>query len=302
MNSLRLFWGLVVLSLGGLLIAVSEGYLDASIWESLWLIWPVILVVIGLRFLIKNDKLLMGVTLLVFLASALFVASDYRADSTVPLSFARESQSANYDIAAVKNVDVVVVTGATRLRLGALPEGTPAGTLYKINSAQMGRVSVIKSIDGDTVKLLIQETGQGYQMGPGMMRGRELEVLLPAELLLSLRVEGGATKLDIDLSNLETTGVELAIGASNSDIILGTNSASQTFKIEAGASNMRFLVPDGVGIDAMTEGGLSNVTSDAELEMVKSEDRYTTKDFATSATQVQMTVSSGLANIKFIRK
>lgn len=297
-----MFWGLVVLSFGGLLIAVNEGYLDASIWESLWLIWPVILVVIGLRFLIKNDKLLMGVTLLVFLASALFVASDYRADSTVPLSFARESQSANYDIAAVKNVDVVVVTGATRLRLGALPEGTPAGTLYKINSAQMGRVSVIKSIDGDTAKLVIQETGQGYQMGPGMMRGRELEVLLPTELLLSLRVEGGATKIDMDLSGLHTAGLELAVGACDGDIVLGTKSASQNFKIEAGASNLTFIVPNEVGISAKTEGGLSSVTSDTEMEMVKSEDRYTTKDFTTSPTQVQMTVSSGLANIKFIRK
>ena len=51
MNLGRIFWGLVFLIAGLVLLGVNLGWLPAEVWSRLWTFWPLILVFIGARLL-----------------------------------------------------------------------------------------------------------------------------------------------------------------------------------------------------------------------------------------------------------
>jgi len=301
MNSMRLFGGLTLLALGAVFVAVSRGTLDSSIWINIISLWPVLLVLLGLRLIVRNDKLLMLITLFVFLFSVLFVAVTYKED-TIVYKGRQEVSTGNYDVGNVKKLNVDLNTGAVRLKLGVLPDGTANSVLYKVRSSNMGKVSVSQTVNGDTGDLKIQENNVDIPWGPQMMASRELELLLPKNLILALNVDIGASKLDLDFASLTTEKVTLDIGASSGNISLGQNTSRQSFVLHSGASNLVFYVPKEVGVSLAVDGGLSTVVSEADLAIEKMGDNYATSNFETYPTQVSITGTTGATSINFKRK
>ena len=51
MTAGRVIWGLIVLVLGVLLLAANFGWIDRGFVLSLWQLWPLILVLIGIGLL-----------------------------------------------------------------------------------------------------------------------------------------------------------------------------------------------------------------------------------------------------------
>jgi len=301
MNSMRMFGGLTLLALGGVFVAINQGALDSSIWLNIFSLWPVLLVVLGLKLLIRNDKLLAILTLFVFLFSILFVAITYDED-TIVYKGRQEVSTGSYNVESVKKLDLSLNTGAVRLKLGVLPEGTASGVLYQIHSSNMGKISVVQTISGDTVSLNLEEKSLNLPMGPQMMASRDLELLLPADLILKLNLDIGASKLDLDFSSLKTEKVTLSIGASSGDIYLGRETTRQSFELQSGASNLVFYVPKEVGVTLAVAGGLNNIQSDSDLSIEKNGDTYSTSNFETYETQVSITASTGATNINLKRK
>jgi len=78
MDSMKLFWGLLILGLGGVFLCINQGIISSSIWGIIVLLWPVILLAIGLSLLIKNEKLASFAILLLVLGATTFIVIEYK--------------------------------------------------------------------------------------------------------------------------------------------------------------------------------------------------------------------------------
>lgn len=96
--------------------------------------------------------------------------------------------------------------------------------------------------------------------------------------------------------------LNLNVGASSGDFYLSERESRQNITLNAGASNLTFHIPAGLGVKATLDGGLNTVNSDSSLGLSKAGDSYLTTGFDESAKQVVITGSTGVSNIKFVRE
>ncbi len=55
MKSLNLLYGLILLVIGLILLGINLGWWSPMVWDQLWHFWPVLLILIGLRLVIKSN-------------------------------------------------------------------------------------------------------------------------------------------------------------------------------------------------------------------------------------------------------
>jgi hypothetical protein len=311
MDSMKLFWGLVIALLGIAFIGTNLGWWTSAIWWFVWSLWPIILIAFGLKLIVTDERLL-GILLIALLAAAvIFVA--YGVSNGTKVNVNRnffgmrvssetfsEDITDQFDPAVTKNLNVTVSTGAAQVSLKALPSTAGKDVLYRFKSTDMGELEVKKTASGDTVTLVVSEDNVGMMpFNRSRLVDRQLEIYLPEPLMLDLKLDSGASKLDADFSSLSVSNVRLNIGASSGDIRLSSKISKQTLRLDAGASGITFHVPTGLGVKATLDGGLNTVNYDSALEMTKNGDTYVTKNFENATNQIVITSSTGVSSIRF---
>ena len=313
MNPLKFFWGLIIVLLGFTLIATNAGWISTGVWWSVLLLWPVILIVLGLKLLLyNNDKLFMWLALVLVLIAAAYVVAvnqnkwnlsfGERSNINIGTGVYSENFTDKFDANSVKKLNLTVSTGAAEVNIHALSNDTAADVLYQVKTSDMGKISIDRSVNGDTVALKVNEENFGFQINPGNGLKRQIDISLPQALLLDLDLSSGASKVNVDLSSLMTENTKFSIGASSGEITLSDKVARQTFIIDAGASNLTFKLPSALGVKATFDGGLNNVNIDSDLGFTKSDDTYLSPNFDKATNQLLLTASVGVSSIKFQQK
>lgn len=310
MNSMKLFWGMILLLTGATFIAVNMGYVESSVWLDIFALWPLILVVLGLRLLIKNEKLLAVIYMLIVLFAVSFIVASAgtknitssRSDDLFGGMMNRVTYSENltdtFDISSSKNQNIRINTGAAKVHILALSGDKPSDTLYVVKTRDMGKLSIQKTVSGDSINLVIEESSAGLRLGHGMIN-REIEVYLSPALLSDIGLDSGASKLNIDFSQLQIVKADLNIGASSGDIYLGSKTAKQGLTVDSGASKIVFHMPPAIGVRATFDNGVSSINTEFAPEMTKTGNIYVTKNFENAPTQISITGSVGASSVKF---
>lgn len=78
MKTDNFFWGLFFILIGGLILAVNFGYVDNSAWRSLLNLWPLFLVIIGLRIVLTpNNPFYIFLVLVIFVLAFLYATNAF---------------------------------------------------------------------------------------------------------------------------------------------------------------------------------------------------------------------------------
>lgn len=257
-----LFWGLVLVLLGGLLFLNAAGVPLPGGMHALQLFWPAVLVLLGVWILLG------------YFWQGAGVEGDKR---TIQLQGAREaSLRLNY--------------GAGRLKLGAGASGEQFLT------------GTFAGIVEQKVKLVGEQLQVRLEMGPfpsfllGGSGGAEWEVLLNREVPTSLRVETGATRSELDLSELRITELKLSTGASKTDLLLPARAGTTTVNIELGAASLDILVPKGVAARVRAEQGVSAIEVDT-ARFPFNNGIYESADYSSAQNRVDIIIQAGVGRV-----
>ena len=265
MGRSTLFWGVILILIGALLLLNNLGVLDVNVWS---LIWPLFLIALGLW-------ILWG-----------FVAGPRPVEAkevVIPLEGAARAS-------------VHIRHGAGRLHVdaGVGPGELAAGTFGGGLDHRVRR-------DGDMLDVEMRVPSDGFpafvlpwMWGPG--GAFDWSFSLNGEIPLSLDLETGASDMRLDLTDLRVIDLRLQTGASATDLTLPANAGHTRVKIGAGAASVKIRVPSGVAARIRISGALAGITVDKN-RFPRVGDVYQSVDYDTAPNKVDVDMETGVGSV-----
>jgi hypothetical protein len=252
-------WPVAWLVVGALLLLSTTGNLASGPGELIGQWWPLALVVLGVWFLLGG---------------------------IVPRS--GPSEALVLPIGGATEAKVRIQYGAGELTTHA----AAAGNL--VDGQFVGGVTHRQ--DGPGRVELRQDTTNGW---PWFDRRFVWDVGLTPELPMDLRVDGGATRMVLDLRDLKLRSLELHTGASGTRVLLPRAAGATAVRAESGAAELVFEVPAGVGARIRSRMVLGSTQID-EGRFPPTALGYESLDYASAQNRVDIDVQGGVGSLKVV--
>lgn len=259
MSRNQLFWGGILILVGGLMLAGELGVRLPNGNSLMSLFWPLLLIGLGAWVLLS-----------VFMRGKI------------------EVESASVELQDAREASVRINHGAGELRLhgGAasteLLHGTFGGGLnQKVNR------------NGDQLEVKMRPAND-FIMFPPFVSIIQLDwdVSFNTSIPISLNMNTGANKSEINLRDMNVTNIKLTSGASDTVITLPERGRLK-LDCEVGAASLTVIVPEGVAIRARATIGAGDFQTD-KTRFPNNE----SPDFASAQNAVDIHVTGGAASVR----
>lgn len=262
-----LFWGVVVLIIGVVLLLNNFGLLgDMNLWG---LILPLGLLVLG-----------SWVLLAAFLGPSRFEVQEVE----IPLGGASSGR-------------ITLHHGAGRMLIAG-----GAGTDVLLAGSFGGATDYTRRQVGNDLDVEMRLTSKGFPFfaspsvwGAG---GMVWDMRLNGSVPLALDINTGASEARLDLSDLQVTHLRLETGASSCQVTLPAAAGRTRARISSGVASMVVRVPSGVAADIRVEAGLSGVDIDTTRFLLVGKDHYRSPDYDTAANRAELELRSGVGSLE----
>jgi hypothetical protein len=261
-----LFWGIVIILVGVVLLLNSMGYFEnVNVWG---LVFALGLIVMGLWVL-----------------SSIFFG---------PRKFGAEEAAIPLEGAEHAKVRIRHGAGVLRMDASAEPDmllnGTFGGGLEHDAKQQGGMLDVEMRTPSFVFPTVIFPGvwigGEGLAWKFGMSRDATLE----------LDIETGASDARLDLTSLRVSELRLQTGASSTHITMPAEAGHTHARIDAGAASVAVRIPTGVAARVRASGGLASIHVDRK-RFPRSGGVYQSPDYDTAANRVDLRVEAGVGSV-----
>lgn len=255
----ELFWGALLVVLGVLFFLQAAGLITGNVWS--WF-WPLLIIAVGAWILLGGFRY----------RGRYETAEKF----SIPLEGAQEA-SLSIDHGA----------GRIDLRAGANPGDFVTGV------AGVGMDKKVR-VNGGKLEVEI-DAGPSFIPFVGPESGG-WEFRLAPDVPTSLKVEAGASRLELDLTDLRVTYFRFDGGASNLNLTLPARVENVLATIDAGAASINVHVPQGVAL-RLHRKGVGTVNVDAQRFPMREGGVYQSPDYDTAQYHADVTVDGGATSL-----
>ncbi len=255
----ELFWGSLLVVLGVLFFLKAAGYLPGDVFS--WF-WPLLIVAAGVWVLWGGLH-----------ARTRFETAE---QFSVPLEGASEAS-------------LTINHGAGQIELRA---GANAGE-FLTGISGVGMNQKTRRLDG---KLEVEiDAGPSFIpfVGP---EGGVWQYRMTQDVPLTIKIEAGASRLELDLSELRVTRFSFDGGASSLNLTLPAHVENSLVDIEAGAATITVTVPNGVGLRFRTKS-VGSVNIDKQRFPQRDTGLYESADYAAAQYHAEVTLDGGATSV-----
>ena len=253
-------WPVAWIAVGSLLLASATGSLGQDPGSLVEQYWPWALVALGLWFLIGA-----------------IVPGGPRLEEALAIPLGGVQ-------AAAVRVSFGAGTIATRLAApGNLVDGEFRG-------------GVAQRVEGPGRVVLSQDTTHGL---PWLDRESAWVLGLTGEVPLDLRLDIGAARSTLDLTDLQVRRLELHTGASETRVRLPRAAGSTEVRTESGAASLTLEVPAGVAARIRSRMAIGTSQID-EARFPRVGDLYQSADYATATNRVDIDAQGGVGSLRVV--
>ncbi len=307
MNRRGFVEGIILIALGLVLLANTTGYLGWEIWLEVSRAWPVILVVIGILVLLRRR--VPGV--LIFLLVALIGINAMR----FPLSIAG-GLPWDWHVRPFRDGRYPLESGTAHLEQ-ALEPGIDAADIsvdlgagnIEIRGGATGLIEGDLDYIGEAPKLQYRRSGSraAVSVGGGLS-GRRSGDAPPRWLLkfndsipVSLSIDAGAGRADLDFSTVKLTGLDMDMGAGQFRVTFGDHGIRTDVSIDTGASDITLVVPASAGVRVKVSGAATGGNLEAS-GLTRSNGYWVSSNFGTAKSVIEVRVSSAVSRVNIERR
>ena len=248
-------FGVFLLTLGLLWILISTGVVTWSIIDALYVLWPLIIVIIGINIIFKRNGFIRVGAWIIFLA--VLISYSYFYEDKSP-------SGNNYVVSDTVSIDRLADTQKAELRLalGGTKINLDSNTDKLLEaSLQDKETKHFSELQENNSKAYIVFEKNRYTFGDlKFIKDNGSSFHLNRNVIWDLDLDTGAIDGEFDMSGLKVQNLNLDVGAANVKLIMG--SYDTKLKIGAGASKIDIELPQNAGIKVKMEGGLNNTNMD----------------------------------------
>ena len=292
---------LILIAIGVLLLLNQMGRLPWSVWGSLWRFWPVILILIGLEILVGTSRsialYIAGLLVAIAVLGGIIGYAIYRGGQPAG---PRPVTGTETVLEALRDADrghVVIRFGVGNLAIGSLAD-PPNFVEGKI---EYGRYSLQaeKSFDvsNGRASFSLQAHSQSIPFWmPGENIGDNWKIEFTPRIPIELNIDAGVGKVEMDLSDLKVTTLNLKTGVGETVITFPAAAGLTRASIQAGVGQVTVQIPDGVGTRIRVSKGLGSVHTESR-RFTRSGDEYVSTDYRTAEDKLELEIKGGIGNI-----
>jgi len=295
MNISTLFKGIIIILLGLILLANNFQLLPWDVWYELFRLWPVILIAIGIHLIFRKSSLsflplLSPLVIIAAIGGAIYLSQTGVTYEKTDQIF-RFEQPLSPDL---RQAHIKINFGGGKLELeGGSPylfEGdfsTPSWLRPKMKYRAINKEGFLE----------LTEEGKrnGFPFGR-WGKAHSWDLRLNNEILLTLKINTGASSNYLDLSSLKMTYLELDTGASNNEIKFGSLTSVKA-NISAGASQIKLFIPRSMGIRIEADIALTS-NNLKELGFTKKGDIYTSNNYSIAENRLDLDLEAGVSSFR----
>ncbi len=310
MSYRKIFWGVVLVIIGILFILKNVGVIYFN-WFTIWRLWPLILILWGISLIPVKDylKLIFSVAaigLSVILVSRYDKEGYYNfgwnnnhhtdknwSDNDWSEGTSEQVLFQSYD-SVIQRVQLNLDAAAGDFRLEGI---SPADKLLTFEKkGNIGNYSMTSEGDSAlrTINLKIEDSKVKFHN-----EGMRVKLELNPKPIWDFNFDIGAASINFDLSSFKVGKLSIDGGASSIKMKLGDLNILTEVDIEAGASSINILIPEGVGAELRTE----TVFSSRSFKGFKKvgDGLFRTDNFSTAGKKIMISVDAGVSSVKVDR-
>ncbi len=251
----------VLLIFAGVMLLLNTMHLIQGNWSRLWMIWPAVLILLGLDLLLSQVPAVLKF-LVALLTLALLCAVGVLLVATSPAEPAQVVLGPeNCPRAGADRGDVHLEMGMGQIRLEEARTDRPVLAEGEVWGAQAGTVPC--RVEGSTARLEISQGDWFETAWTGRWSGR-WELGLARNLPLSLSLNIGIGEGEVDLGRLQVERARMEVGIGSLRAVLGEESRPAKVRMHVGIGSIHLTVPPTLPVRIRAHAGLGHSTVDEE--------------------------------------
>ncbi len=288
-----LFWPLVIIGAGALLLLDNLGWLPAGWWAALRQLWPVLIILLGLDMLLGRRTPVRVSAVLVL--GALIVAgaltwAAIRASQLPP----GQPQALSQPAQGAQRLEAVIEFDAGELNISALgPSSAAMEAAIENGPGETARQDYV--VRDGVGRLTLEQTANGL-LAPFVAvqrTGAVWDVQLSPGLPLALDVRTGAGFTALDLTGLDLETLTLRAGVGQTVVTFPEGGAAAT--VTTGVGDTTLYLPDNLPARLTVQSGLANVSVPPRFS--RADNVYTTPGFDPASEFLDLEVQAGVGRV-----
>lgn len=291
----KIFWGLLFVLIGGLVLANNFGFVSVN-WSNLWRLWPLIIIATGFSILALRNLIWRIITIILIVLTMAAIAWVAVGGFSIPSTLKSQEMSIQKTADTVKQAEISVKAGASSLIISSAEQSEIVASKLESNVANISENSVIS---GETQQInLTMDSNKANNWWSGDVSSK-WNINIARKLPLELNVDTGASDTNIDMSQAQLRNITVKTGASNLALKLGDLEDTTLVNIDSGVSSIVLRVPTGSGVQLKLESGLTTKNL-ADLGEI-SKDTYESANYAQSKSKVNISAKVGVSSFTIER-
>lgn len=273
-RSFSVFWPLLLIMAGGLLLLQNLGYLSGLSWSTLWRWWPLLLIALGIDTLFSRRSALGGLVsvllILALLGGAIYVtlnASSLPWMSQSVQESAWQSEEISLPLSGTERAWVVLDWASVPLRLEAL-EDSP--NLIEGTVVYRGRLD-FETVEGRRTSVKLSTHSVGLWTQPLGLEGQEQRwaLGLSPRAPIDLELDGGSGSAGLDLRGLDLEQVKLDVASGAVELHLPRGEYEAW--IDGGSGTLDLWLPEEAGVRLVVDEGSGALRMGERFRLVEGE-------------------------------
>lgn len=305
MKASHVFWGLLFIGLGVLVLLNNFTNLFMD-WTTIWKLWPLTIVLIGLAILVKHQYgkgVIAGLAALV-LAFTIFASfksatSFFNDDIRIDLGDGMRHEIVTSEF--TEQYDSTLQFATLNFEAGAGSFNISETTSNLIDAVTEGYKNnyTLTRFDSDSSTTINFDMGDKAIFRFGKNYKNSIDLNLNPNPVWDMNFDVGAASMDFDLTEFKTRNIDVDMGAASIKIKLGELYSESNLTVDAGASDINIFIPKESGCKIVLDGALSSKHF-SEFDKIDS-DNYQTENFDEAPNKVYINIECGVSSISVER-
>lgn len=305
MKASHIFWGLLFIGLG-LLVLINNFTNIFMDWATIWKLWPLTIVLIGLSILIKHQY---GKSIIAGLAAIVLALAIFASFKTATHFFSNDinidfGDGSNHEYGTTEfseTYDSTLTFATLNLDAGAGTfniTDTTNNLIYAITEGHLNNYK-LKRLDSDSSSIVDFDMGDKAIFRFGKNYKNKVDIALNSKPVWDMNFDVGAASMDFDLTQFKTKIVDVDMGAASINIKFGSLYPETKLIVDAGASDINVFIPKESGCNIVIDGALSSKHF-TDFKKINS-DNFQTENFDEATNKIYIDIECGVSSISVDR-